>query len=344
MDNLSLFTAQQCKDLSQKRKGEVRFFKNIEIPSSKKSVTEILKKSKARFIIFGIQEDIGVQANHGRAGCLQTWSYVLKQLLHIQDNKYIKASNCMILGHLEYPDLYKTIDTKQLSYKQKIKYLRTLVEKIDQDVGQLVYAIISSGKTPIFIGGGHNNAYGAIKGTALAKKSKINVINIDAHSDLRAVEGRHSGNGFSYAIEDGFLDRYYILGLHENYTSDTILNRLDSENNLGYTTFESIKIQKMISVKNAAKTAQHFTESSPFGLEVDCDAIKNVNSSAMTPSGFSIEDTRSMVAYFGKHTHAQYLHICEAAMTNDEEQNKLTSKMITYLLTDFIKSKVRSSI
>jgi formiminoglutamase len=32
------------------------------------------------------------------------------------------------------------------------------------------------------------------------------------------LEGRHSGNGFSYAYEEGFLKIFYF-GLHENYTS-----------------------------------------------------------------------------------------------------------------------------
>lgn len=60
--------------------------------------------------------------------------------------------------------------------------------------------------TPIAIGGGHNNAYPMLKGYSLAKKEKINAINCDPHADFRALEGRHSGNGFSYAVNDGYLD------------------------------------------------------------------------------------------------------------------------------------------
>ncbi len=35
--------------------------------------------------------------------------------------------------------------------------------------------------------------------------AQINSINLDAHSDFRPAEGRHSGNGFRYAEEDGYL-------------------------------------------------------------------------------------------------------------------------------------------
>jgi formiminoglutamase len=39
----------------------------------------------------------------------------------------------------------------------------------------------------------------------------VNAINFDAHSDFRILEGRHSGNGFSYAYEEGFLKKYFIF-------------------------------------------------------------------------------------------------------------------------------------
>jgi formiminoglutamase len=57
---------------------------------------------------------------------------------------------------------------------------------------------------------GHNNAYGCIKGAAkglykagIIPLVQINAINLDAHADFRPLEGRHSGNAFRYADEDG---------------------------------------------------------------------------------------------------------------------------------------------
>ena len=73
----------------------------------------------------------------------------------------------------------------------------------------------------------------------------------------------------------------------------------------------------------------------PFGIEIDCDAIQDMPSSAMTPSGFSVNKTRSFLSYFAKHENASYLHICEAA-PNKKTANQV-GKLITYLVTDFIK-------
>ena len=190
------------------------------------------------------------------------------------------------------------------------------------------------------VGGGHNNAYGIIKGCALGLKTKVNAVNFDAHTDLRTLEGRHSGNGFSYAIEEGFLDRYFIFGLHENYITKKILKYIStSKSKIKFISFEDLIVRKETSLRRASKNALKFVSKSNFGIEIDCDAIENIPSSAQTPSGFSINQTRQFVHYFGKHEKAFYLHICEAATVKDERLNEQTGKLISYLITDFISAK-----
>lgn len=73
-----------------------------------------------------------------------------------------------------------------------------------------------------------------------------------------------------------------------------------------------------------------------FGIEIDCDAIVNITSSAQTPSGFSVKKTRQFVHYFGRHKNAAYLHICEAIPTKKNAAQ--IGKLISYLITDFIKA------
>ena len=59
----------------------------------------------------------------------------------------------------------------------------------------------------------------------------------------------------------------------------------------------------------------------------------------MTLSGFSIEELRQFITFFGKHKNAAYLHICEGAPElSDDKNNHLIGKLIGYLITDFIKS------
>jgi formiminoglutamase len=213
---------------------------------------------------------------------------------------------------------------------------RKIVKKIDVYVTALINQIVLAGKKPIIIGGGHNNAYGNIKGSALAFGNPINVINFDAHSDFRPEEGRHSGNAFSYAYAEGFLKNYFVFGLHENYTSEILFRMLNKVKSIEFNTFESVEIRKELKLKKELDRALDHVSNEPFGIEIDCDAIENISSSAMTPSGFSVNKTRRFVDFFGKHENACYLHICEAIATPENESQ--IGKLITYLITDFIKA------
>ena len=339
MNNLQIITSETLDNITTKRSGETKFFEDAKYVSNLNDLPSLLADSKVKFVLFGIKEDIGVLANNGQAGAKNTWDPTLKSLLNLQSNEFTNPSNVLILGHLDFTDLYdvlSTVKTDQLQHTY-----RTYVEKIDQCVTQLVCTIVKAGKIPILIGGGHNNAYGAIKGRSLALESKINALNFDAHTDLRALEGRHSGNGFRYAIKEGYLDRYYIFGLHENYTSKEVLNYIEaSKSNIKFNTFEDLSVRKKNSFKKASKIAMGFISNSKFGIEIDCDAIQNIPSSAQTPSGFSVNQTRRFVHYFGSHPNATYLHICEAATSiNDSLTNAQTGKLLSYLITDFLNAR-----
>jgi len=335
MDYFKPLTFKKAQRLVQKRQGEIKFFEDVAFATSETSIEEQLKKSSAEFVLFGIAEDIGVQANGGKTGTKNAWGTVLKTLLNIQSNQFTKPSRLLVLGHFDFDEL----DSKSSGNKDLIK-LRKKVKTIDAEVTNLVYLIKKSGKTPIAIGGGHNNAYGMIKGSALTLNSKINSINFDAHTDLRALEGRHSGNGFSYAMDEGFLDRYFIFGVHENYTSEPIYKNIKKSEHIDFISFESIGIRKEISFEKALEKGQEFVRKQPFGIEVDCDAIAHCPSSAMTPTGFDSTQTRRFVYSMGKNSNAAYLHICEAApKLNPKKRDYNVGKIIVAIILDFINAK-----
>ncbi len=48
---------------------------------------EELEKTSAKFVIFGIPEDIGVRANYGKAGTSNAWQEFLKAFLNVQENQ-----------------------------------------------------------------------------------------------------------------------------------------------------------------------------------------------------------------------------------------------------------------
>ena len=336
MDKLVLFKNSLRNKLLNKRFGESKFGQHVKILTSISNIYEQLKNLDVMYVIIGLPEDIGVFANHGKTGASRAWEATLKVLLNIQSNQYTKASNVLILGHLDFTSEVLEISRLDISNKKDILKARKIVSEIDSHVSYIISQIILAGKKPIIIGGGHNNAYGNIKGTSLALNKPINVINFDAHSDFRPEEGRHSGNGFSYAYAEGFLKNYFIFGLHENYTSDKLFKTLNKLKSIEYNTFESIEIRKELEFKEELKHALNHISGAPFGIEIDCDAIENIPSSAMTPSGFSVNKTRRFLNFFAKHDNACYLHICEAAPS--KKTNTKVGKLLAYLITDFIKA------
>jgi formiminoglutamase len=341
MERLIPFSITDLAKVTNHRSGEVKFGeKMITFPKGENYI-DFLKNSEAKYVILGIPEDVGIRANFGRPGAASAWKSAISSIANIQHNRFCKGSQIIVLGTIDVSeemeqakdlDFHKTADRKLLS---------ELVHKIDKEVVHIVSCIIKCDKIPIIIGGGHNNAYGNIKGTALGLGKPINAINFDAHSDFRILEGRHSGNGFSYAYEDGFLKKYFIFGLHENYTSKNVLDILKKiEDRVCFNTYDEIKVRQQKNFQQELNTALDFIKNDAYGIEIDLDSLPNIASSAMTMSGFSVEELRQFVYFFGKHKNASYMHICEGAPELGEEKNNhLIGKLIGYLVTDFIKSR-----
>jgi formiminoglutamase len=340
MEKLIPFTINDLAKVTNHRSGEIKFGeKMITIPKGTDPAV-FLKTSEAKYVLFGIPEDIGVRANFGRPGTASAWESAIGSIANIQHNRFCKGSQILVLGHLNVCEEMKEVTHLNFNDVNDRTKLSQLVERIDKEVSHIIFNIIKSGKIPIVIGGGHNNSYGNIKGTALAKGKAINAINFDAHSDFRILEGRHSGNGFSYAFEEGFLKKYFVFGLHENYTSKSVLDIIKKTvDRVRYVTYDSINIRKEKEFNQELLLAAEFIQSECYGIEIDLDAIPNIPSSAMTLSGFSIEELRQFVTFFGKNKNAAYLHICEGAPDLAEgKNNHLIGKLIGYLVTDFIKS------
>ncbi len=342
MENISLLSQNELAKITNHRSGEIKFGEKILTVPKDTDVIEFITNSEAKFVLLGLPEDIGVRANLGRPGTSSAYESALQSLANIQHNKFCKGNHLIVLGELNVSKEMGIAQNLDNSNKEDRKELFKLVEKIDIEVSHIIHQICSTGKIPIIIGGGHNNAYGNIKGLALAKGKPVNAINFDAHTDFRILEGRHSGNGFSYAYEDGFLKKYFVFGLHENFVSKSVFNTLkELTSRVKYVTYEEVEVKREKNFETELENALNFIKNEPFGVELDLDAIPNIPSSAMTLSGFSVDKARHFTYFFGKHHNASYFHVCEGAPTlDDSKNNHLTGKLIASLITDFMKAKM----
>ena len=330
MNTFKIITAQFVKRLTNKREGETKLGETVQI-ISEKNWEAALKNCEAKFVLVGIPEDIGVRANYGIGGAHTLFEPALKTLLNVQETKSLKGNDLLVLGNFDLENLMK------ISAGKSIKELRNIVAAIDDIVAPVIETIIKSGKIPIIIGGGHNNAYPILKGCSRALKKPLNCITMDAHSDYRIIEGRHSGNGFRYAKMDGYLKKYSIIGLHENYNSQNIIDDLHSDKDIQFTTYEDIFVHEKKDFKTVLNNAVRFTKNTATGIELDLDSVENVLSSAATPCGISVLNARKYITHLARFAEVSYLHITEGVeKLDDNSENKMTAKLTSYLITDLI--------
>jgi formiminoglutamase len=274
---------------------------------------------KARYIILGISESIGPMANGGLKGAENAFLSFCSSFLNTQDFQH----NCACIGFVKW--IGSTTSKEQLT---------DFVVELDEFVLSVLTKYLRREQVPILIGGGHNNALPLIRWSNLFN-DKIDVLNIDAHADCRALEGRHSGNSFSYAIHEGLIKKYHVFGLHRAYLNATSLNYLN-ENHAGYTFYEDYLDGHRHLSDDIEKLILDQVQNTSIGLEIDMDCIADMPSSAISPSGWRLDQLRSAVRKLANSTlNIAYLHLTEAAPTSDQDKKKV-GKALSYLVRDFI--------
>ena len=346
MKHFKFYTKEDILSLTKVRRFETKLGERLQHLKFEGEWPDDLQRSSAKYVLIGIPEDIGVLANYGVGGTASAWLPFLFSFLNIKSNDFLPGENILLLGHFDFGDLKFLIDSYAYNPDELIEAYRHAVNIIDEEVENMLKVIAASKKIPVVIGGGHNNAYPILKGVAkgLAKSgtiplAQINCVNLDAHTDYGATEGRHSGNAFKYAEEDGYLGKYCMIGVHENNISQNILMDIHNNPFIDYITFEEIFIHERKNFIQAVAHATGFTEDSFTGVELDMDCIENVLSSAATPSGITALQARQYITFTATDAKVAYLHICEGAtQLTDGRKDESTGKLISYLVSDFVKA------
>ena len=260
--------------------------------------------SNAKFIILGISESIGPLANRGNEGAENAFESFLPSFLSMQDFNH----GCACIGNVTW-----------IGADKELILLRDYVH-----LQQI----------PIVIGGGHNNALPLIRWANL-KNGKIDVLNFDAHADCREMEGRHSGNSFSYAISEMLIDKYHVFGLHKAYLN-SFSHQFLIDNAAVVTFYENYLDGKGTLSSDIDDLISKRRKDSVFGIEIDLDCIADMPSSAISPSGWDFDEIRrSLRKLAHSNLKIAYLNLTEAAPISDLEKKKV-GKALAYLVRDFI--------
>ena len=176
-------------------------------------------------------------------------------------------------------------------------------------------AIFEAGLTPIVIGGGHNNSLPLLSALAKNQQQAVNCINLDPHADFRLLEGRHSGNGFSYAKAQGHLDKYLVMGLLELKNSASSLAQIKNAG-VDILSYQQLFVREQAPWPELLKL--WLSQRDPqqvFGIELDTDAITGMPVSAYNSCGVSVQQAEHFVYLLASQAQSRYLHLAEAAPT-----------------------------
>ena len=343
-EHLHYFPATALAPYQNKRSNELHVADQIQIPNPNLSLADNLisaKEAGVKYVIVGVPEDIGPRANCGNGGADKAWENLLPVLLNQQANDFFDWQQCLILGAVNLKDLQKQSYQATCS-THMLDTLRALCEQVDARVKSVLTPVFSAGFEVIVIGGGHNNAYPIIDALYQAEQTPVACANLDPHADFRATEGRHSGNPFRYAYEANYLDRYTVVGLHEQK------NNKDTIDGLKQAEFPFFSYQQMF--MNNSKTfedvlyevREYVCESAgPIGVELDLDSIKKAAASAYSVAGFSLEQAVRFVYRTATLRSTRYLHLCEGAPAS-HEHSEYKSHDVGQILTQLIYSYLKA--
>jgi formiminoglutamase len=276
--------------------------------------------SAAKYVIIGIRECCGPLANNGRTGAQFAFPAFVSSFLNTQVHEQYPKESIYVLG--EVVELEQGFQGK----------LSDKVSELDSFLEQILDTFLDAGQIPIFIGGGHNNALAMMRWSA--KRKKLAVINLDAHADLRSTDVRHSGNSFSTAMEEGVLLHYSVLGLHEAYNNAHMREVLKSDQ-VFHSFYEAYVFQQRDLLEDLTNILRHFHTDTQVGLEIDMDSIAYMPSSALSPSGWTLDQVRKFTHHFViTQKHVAYLNLTEAA-PNSETDSLIVGKALSYLVRDF---------
>ena len=333
------------------RKYETRLGERLGTCDAGSDLSDAMSASQARYVLFGIPESIGVEANLGVPGAETAWPSFLRAFANLQSTDRFDGSEVFLAGAFDFSDVSELISRHSKDSDERSDACRHAVSNIiDGEVETLVKRIVTAGKIPIAVGGGHNNCYPVIKGAAKAlhktgaiPQPRVGAVNLDAHSDFRIMEGRHSGNGFRYAMEEGFLARYAVFCLQEGYNPQSIVDDLYSHVDVDYGFFEDVFLHGRHGFIDAMAKAFSFVGELPVAVELDLDAVGGVLSSASDPGGISVLDARRYMNFAGSHPRVASLHVCEGAVRlADGREDPSTGRLIATLVADFVRSNTPS--
>jgi len=261
--------------------------------------------------LIGFPSDEGVNRNGGRPGAAEAPSL-------------IATAFYKLTPHPQFANIHSQVISR--ARKLDIVPQKGEMEEHQEALGKRVTQSLQERRLPVIIGGGHETAYGHFLAYT-QRSSPIQIVNIDAHADVRAFKNgkAHSGSPFRQAREhkSNKLSGYHVLGINPASCAQNHLEYVDEKGSycfdreLNKNKFN----QKLNSISDSAIMAT-----------MDMDAVNQAQApgvSAPNAGGISSTLWLDLAFLLGKNPRVSSLDISEVNPRYDQDQATIRLAALT---------------
>ena len=109
LQHFNFFTRTDVLARTTLRKFETKFGEVVQTLQPGFTVQKELEQSTAGYVIFGIPEDIGVQANGPTTGTSAAWKAFLSVFLNSQSNDFLEGEEVLLLGYFDFSAIQELV-------------------------------------------------------------------------------------------------------------------------------------------------------------------------------------------------------------------------------------------
>ena len=264
--------------------------------------------------LIGFASDEGVERNGGRQGAAKG-----------------PAALRAALGSLAVHEPRKLIDAGTVTTQDDD--LETAQREVSDRVRDLVAAQGPAGMT-VVLGGGHETSFATHRG-AYEALGPMQVINFDAHFDLRTADRPTSGTPFTQIAElvgDDF--DYSVFGISRPNNTKVLF---DTAEQLGVTTVLDTELAAMTAREAAERALAAVEGDLPIHLSIDLDVLPAaVAPGVSAPAGFGVDYAalRAMVAAVASTGRVALLDVVE--LNPEFDVDNRTAKAAARLIDDAV--------
>lgn len=306
-----------------------RIADQIEYPKTE-DWKEELKNSEAKFVFFGVCEDIGIKAGLGKVGARATWFHTANELLSFPAQSNLDQSKLFVLGQLEMKPLLVESDWLDPLEQEDSKQFGELLDLINEKVAEVIAEIVDLGKVPIVIGGGQNNTLGILQGWNKSTKTKLTAFNLDNRLDLKVKLNKHHQNQYNYALSEQLLEKYLAFGTYRYLVDKSEVEYLNHSNEVEVLYYEDAFIDQVSEWKTSvAKMLANNKDCKGF-IDIDMTCLKN--------GELSITHARQWLLEILHNSRPKAFQLSEGVCELGKGYGNTMQRNISFLVLDFIRN------